>query len=60
MIIKIILSVLLIAIFYLYLLSLVERKIERNNLNNNINQYKNTIAGGLENDRVNERQRKEK
>ena len=47
----------LIILLWLYLLSAIERRIERKQLEKNLNQYKNTIAGGLENDRLNERQK---
>ena len=56
MILKIIPIIILIILSWMYLLLIIERRIERKQLEKNINQYKNTIAGGLENDRINERQ----
>ena len=56
MILKLIPIIMLIILLWMYVLSAIERRIERKQLKNNISQYENTLAGGLENDRINERQ----
>jgi hypothetical protein len=56
MIIKLTLGMILFVVIYLYLLSKIEKIIKKKYFKKNKSQYKNTIAGGLENDRINERQ----